>query len=278
MGDPRTADPCALTDTASLNRFGRTVRETAYVNFDRCDVIMALSGGTRVQIKVQLDKPTSPEKTMEKKGPLHVIRHPDNGELCVRTLVLADQNRVSITAKLLPEREPGPADLCALADAAADYAVTVLSKGAIPRRAAPADTASLVRMDACALMDPHALTRALGADVSSPEAGFGDWECRWNSNTSKLSVRLNFDRNETLTSPDDGRLMTLNGRNTFVRPQPEEPDCVAQVVNRKDFDGNGNPVDELVTIAVTGPQTPDQLCGPAAELAAAAAAKLPPPR
>ncbi len=278
LGDPRTADPCALTDAGAVSRFGNgtTTYESAYGNFNRCDVIVTLSGGTRVQVKVELDKPASPEGTMEKVGALRVFRQPENNGYCDRTVLLADQNRVTITAKLLPGREPGSADLCAIADAATGHVVTVLGRGAIPRRAAPADAASLARMDACPLLDSNALTRVLGADVSAPEAGFGDWECRWDSNTSKLSVLLAFDRNIPLDATD-GRHLRLGGHDVYITPEADEPDCLAQVVHRRDFfDANGKPADELLKIVVRGPQTPDQLCGPATELAAAAAAKLPP--
>ncbi len=272
MGDPRTADPCALTDTAVLTRFGKTIRETARGNFDRCDVIVTLNGGTRVDVKVLLDKPASPEAKIEKKRPLPVGRPPRNGDRCVRTVVLDDQSSVTITATL--DREPDSADLCAMADAATDHALAVLNRGAIPRRPEP-DAASLARVDACALLDSNALIRVLGAGVSSPEVEFGNWECRWNSSISKLSVRLAFDRDESFTLAD-GRRMEFSGRDVYITPEADEPDCLARVVHRGDFDGNGKQVNEHLRIIVRGPQTPDQLCGPATELAEAAAAKLPP--
>ncbi|MGH3755900.1 MAG: hypothetical protein ACRDRP_25115, partial [Pseudonocardiaceae bacterium] len=279
LGDPRTADPCALTDAGAVSRFGNgtTTYESAYGNFNRCDVIVTLGGGSRVLVTVELDKPGPPEGTSEKVGALRVFREPRNGNRCNRTVVLADQNRVSITAELRPGREPRSADLCAMADAATGHVVAVLGRGAIPRRAAPADAASLARMDACPLLDSTAVTRVLGADASAAEAGFGDWECRWSSDTSKLSVLLAFDRNDPLNS-SDGRHLKFGGHDVYIAPEADEADCLAQVVYRSGFDANGEPADELLKIVVRGPQTPDQLCGPATELAAAAAAKLPLPR
>jgi hypothetical protein len=108
VGDSRTADPCALTDVRAVSRFGNgtTTYETAYGNFHRCDVIVTLSGGTRVQVMVQLDKPASPKGTKEERGALRVFRQPQNGDRCVRTVVFADQNCVMITTKLLPGRGP----------------------------------------------------------------------------------------------------------------------------------------------------------------------------
>jgi eukaryotic-like serine/threonine-protein kinase len=278
LGDPRTADPCALTDAHVLSRFGNgtTTYESAYGNFNRCDVIVTLSGGASVQVKVELEKPGSPQGAMEKRGALRIFREPQSDDECNQTVQLADRNRVTITAKLRPGLKPGSADLCAVAGAATDYVNTKLDRGAIPRRSTPFDTASLARMDACTLLDSPTLTRVLGTDVSGPQAGFGNWACSWNSNTSKLSVRLAFDRNVPLTAAD-GRRMDLGGHTVYLSSEADEPDCLAQVVQRRDFDENGKQADEHLRIIVRGPQTPDQLCRPATELAAVAAATLPPP-
>lgn len=278
LGDPRTADPCALTDTAVLSRFGATNQETAYGNFDRCDVIVTSSGGARVQVKVELEKPATPGGTMGTRGGFAVFRRPEDNGYCDRTVLLADQHQVTITAKLLSDNDPGdngPADLCAMADAATDHVVAVLGKGVMPRRVAPPDAASLARMDACPLLDPGTVTRVLGADVSGPEAGFGDWECRWDSSTSGLSVLLAFDRNIPLTSADGNRV-ELGGRDVYLKPETDEPACRARVVYRSGVDEDGDRTDELLKVLVEGPRTADQLCGPATELAAAAVAKLPP--
>jgi eukaryotic-like serine/threonine-protein kinase len=274
LGDPRTADPCALIDARTLSRFsnGTTTYESAYGNFNRCDVIVTLSGGARVQVKVELDKPSAPQGTMEQRGALRLFRQPQNGDHCIRTVVLADQNHVTITAKM--DRGPDPADLCVMADAATDHAVAMLTTGTIPRLPTPANVTSLARMDACTLLDSSALTPVLGAGASSPEAGFGNWECHWNSSTGESSVDLYFDRNIPLTSKH-GRLIKLGDRDTYIKPEDNEPECDVRVVHRTDLDANGEPVVELIKLDVRGLQPADQMCGPATELAAAAAAKLP---
>ncbi len=274
LGDPRTADPCALTDPATLKQFGATTRKTAYGNFNRCDVVVKTSGGSEVVVKVDLDKLASPDGKIETMKPLQVFPQPRNGDHCDRIVPLADQNRVSITATHI--NGPDSADLCAMATVATDSAVTVLGRGAIPRRSVPPDAASLAWVNACTLLDTNALSSILGR-VSPAETGFADWECRWHSNTSELSVHLQFDRNAPLSSAD-GRPTTLSDHDAYITEEADEPDCLAQVVNRKDFDANGDQVDEVLQIAVSGPRPVAQLCEPARALAAAAAAKLPPSR
>ncbi|MEO7193842.1 MAG: serine/threonine-protein kinase [Pseudonocardiaceae bacterium] len=281
LGDPRTADPCALTDAATLARFSNgTIRhETAFGNFNRCDDILTLSGGSRVLVKVEFDKPEPPQGTMKKVGAFSVFRQPEKGGSCDRTVPLADHNLVTVTTELRTNR--GPVDLCAIAEAVTGHVVAVLTglgKGAIPRRAAPPDAASLARMDACALLDASTITRVLGAGASGPKAGFGNWECRWNSGTSGLSVLLAFDRNRPLTERKAGHRQEVSGYAAYIVPESDEQDCIAQVVYRLIVDGNGKRAYELLKILVKGPQTPLQLCGPAEDLAATAAAKLPPSR
>jgi eukaryotic-like serine/threonine-protein kinase len=118
------------------------------------------------------------------------------------------------------------------------------------------------------------LTRVLGPGVDVSEAGFGNWECRWKSATSGLSAHLIFDRNDPL-GPNDGSYRNFHGHDTRILEEPEEPDCLARVVNRQDISAEGKPVDELVKITVRGAQRPDQLCVPAEKLSEAVAAKLP---
>ena len=276
LGDPRTADPCALTDSAPLTPFsnGTTSLETAYGNFDRCDVVLTRSGGIRVQVKVEFEKPAPLKGTMEEVGAFRVFKQPEESGFCGWTVPLADHNLVTITAKLLTDR--GPADLCGMAKAETRHVVnklTALGRGAIPRRAAPPEPESLAWKDACALLDSDTVTRVLGA--SNPESGFGDWECRWKSPTSGLSVLLAFDRNKPLTEPEDGRREVLGDHEVYIGKERNQNNCRARVVYRPFLDGNGKRAYELLKIVVEGPQTPVEMCGPARELATVAAAKLP---
>ena len=56
IGDERTADPCGLLDAASLSRFGDTVLDPDYGEFDRCDVLVHNnSGDDNADVQVNLD-------------------------------------------------------------------------------------------------------------------------------------------------------------------------------------------------------------------------------
>jgi hypothetical protein len=275
LGDPHTADPCALIDPAALTRFGPTIRAPAYGNFNRCDVLVTSSGGNpREDVALEFEKPAPIEGKLERVGPVQVSRAPEKNGRCERIVLLADRNRVVITAKfakLLPP--PSPADLCAMADAATNHAVAALDSGVISRRSTPSDAASLARMDACAMLDSASLARVLGAGVRAPDVGFGNWVCRWHSSTSDLSMDLRFDRNEPRVPTT-----TLAGRDAYITPEAEGPDCVVEVLSRKSLDANRAAIDEVVMVTVYGPRPLEALCEQGRELAQVAAAKLPPPR
>ncbi|MGP4016518.1 serine/threonine-protein kinase [Saccharopolyspora sp. 5N708] len=274
IGDPRTADPCALIDPAPLARFGDTDVDTDYGNFNRCDVIVQ-SGDSEVDVQVQLEKGTSggPPLPIEKVGELSIVREPGDSEGCERMLLLPDRYRIPISAE---QNGEGQADFCAMADAAVTSAVEVLSRGQLPRRPTP-EPASLINADACALLDANALARFPGVDAIHPEIGFGGWECRWNSTTSPLTLLVRFDRNESLNA-HDGRPVQLAGRDAFVEPEGYGDDtCEVSVVHRKYAGEDAEPMDELLLVVVMGAQPPDQLCGLATSLAEPAAAALPRP-
>ncbi|MGH3670461.1 MAG: serine/threonine-protein kinase, partial [Pseudonocardiaceae bacterium] len=260
LGDPHTADPCALIDAATFNRFGATSLKTAYGNFNRCDVLVKSADGAQTIVTVDLDNTDMLQGTGMKVSPPRVIPQPLGDGQCDRVVVLADQSRVSITAKY--RSGPRSADLCARADVATQHALAVISKGAIPRRTVPFDTASLARVNACSLLDTTTVARAIGTGPSSPETGFGNWVCSWHSSASDITARVYYDRNQPLTS-QDGIPITLAGHAAYITQEPDEPDCVTQVVNRRDFDANGDPVDEILMVAVSGPRPVPELCTPA---------------
>jgi hypothetical protein len=158
LGEARTADPCALTDSAALARFGDAERDADYGGFNRCDTIVR-SGDSEVDVKVELrgqtdEEPAEPVQTV---GEVGIVREPLDGEDCERTLLLADGNRVEILAS---QNGAGQADLCAMADTATDSAVAKLAQGQeIPRRTTAFPDNSLINRNACALLDAAELSR-----------------------------------------------------------------------------------------------------------------------
>jgi len=277
VGDPHTADPCALTDPAALARFGETRRDTDYGNFNRCDVIVEADGVPGVDVEVALkdaeDAPSVAAVDIEQVGQLRILPELAEDDTCSRYVLLPDSYLVSITAK---QPDDSAVDLCAITEVATGSAVTVLRRGEIPRRPAPFDAESLARVDACALLADDALAAVPGLDTAEVDPGFAGWGCRWRSSTDPISVRLRFDRDQPLT-PDDGRPTQIDGRYAVVEPEGDgDETCLVQVVHRPYADTDANPAVELMLVVVSGPAPPEQLCAPATDLAEAAAARLPP--
>ncbi|MFI9848037.1 serine/threonine-protein kinase [Nonomuraea sp. NPDC051941] len=271
IGDPRTADPCALTDPTALSRFGRTELDVDYGNFDRCDVIVLPPAKGVVDVKVLLDRDPPPERARPVRtvGPIEIVHDPAESTVCSRTLLLpgVHDTVVKIFADMV---EDGEADLCAIADAATTTAAQVLAGGPIKRRSPPPPAGSLAQKDACALLrgDAH-------IDSANLDPGFGGWQCSWDSTTDDTSVYLQFDRELLRNTEDDGTPTRVNGYRAFVTPKGEGGGtCLLQVVYRSYTDQRGETAVEKVRIVVDGSLPTDRLCRMATDLARSAAAQL----
>lgn len=277
IGDPRTADPCALADPAPFGRFGRAAQSRDQGNFGRCDVLIESKGHKLADVKIEFAGPpeteAAPEGSIEKSGSVSIVTPPPATDECDRTVILADRYRVEISAV---QNGTATADYCAIADAATTGAVAVVNRGPIPRRSGTFPAVSLAKQDACALLDGTALSQVPGIDAVRPQAGFADWECRWDSTTSPYSIRLRFDRNAPLNA-DDGQPTKVAGKAAFVSPDGDgDKTCLVRVVQRSFQDSEGQPTVELVDLVVNGPAPSSGLCAPATALARSAAGKLPP--
>jgi hypothetical protein len=276
IGDPRTADPCALMDPAGFQRFGRAELSTDYGNFNRCDVLIRRGDDDLADVKVELANGPAPEPgtrdRVERRGSVEIVAEPAGGGECDRTLVLADGNLVEVTAQRTGR---GTMDFCAAATLATDRAATVLGRGRVPRRSRALPARSLGNLDACALLDPAALARVRGVDGVRPEAGFGRWDCHWHSRTGDTAIQLRFDRNGPLTAAD-GHPKRLGGHQAYITPRGDgSGTCLAQVVHRTYADTGGTTTAELLFLVVSGSGSGERLCDSAETLASAAAARLP---
>jgi hypothetical protein len=248
------------------------VLETAHGGFNRCDVIVRDGAPDAVDAELELDLPGPPgvpaRSQVEHAGAVTVIRQPDAGDHCDRALVLPDQNRVLITAKPTGDRAP---DLCAVADTATRTALGVLARSGVPRRRVPFDRASLAGRDACALLSPAALDGVSGIVPGHRDAGFGGWECRWDSPLPHRYIDLRFDQNEPLDS-SYGRRVRLGGRTAYVQAGGDGPHtCTAHVEYRDFLDADGAPTVELIDLTVGGVERATRLCAMTTRLATAAA-------
>ncbi|WP_181019627.1 serine/threonine-protein kinase [Nonomuraea typhae] len=269
IGDPRTIDPCALTDAAALGGFGDTQLDPSYGGFDRCDVLVDPPDGDVVDVNVDFnrDPDTEQPSPVRAVGRVRIVEHRPESDSCQRTLLL-DGDRdlnVLVTAK----REEGGRDaLCAMADVATGSAVAVLNRGPLPRRTIP--PRSLAHKDACALLPARALEVIPGIDANSPEAGFGSWQCAWESTTSKLWLDVRFDQGRPPNAAD-GSATRLNGYRAYLFP--DDGDCLGQLVYRTYTNRIGR-MAETLNVRVTGSGSADRLCGLARRLTGSAAVSL----
>ncbi|HEY0803847.1 MAG TPA: hypothetical protein VGD84_02235, partial [Pseudonocardiaceae bacterium] len=129
--------------------------------------------------------------------------------------------------------------------------------------------------DACKLLDANSLATVPGIDANQADAGFGDWECKWSSNSTNTTVDVRFDRNSPLTAAD-GKPVQIGSRPAFVQPGDDGPGtCAVEVEHRTYTSTNVDPLAEIVRVAVAGSGLQSQLCGTATQLAGAVVAHLP---
>ncbi|AXE89280.1 serine/threonine-protein kinase [Streptomyces sp. Go-475] len=287
IGDPRTADVCALTDPAALDRFGRSEVDVDYGNFDRCDVLVHTDDSTRIDVSLQLRRGAPPEASEPVRtiGSIAVREQPAEPDECGLLLSrdagdgqdgdAGDGMYVGVRVDVgHGEVAGGAAALCAVADTAARSAAGVLNRGPLPRRSPGYPAASLAWADACALLDARALSVVPGVKADVPEAGVANWECEWFSDVDDLEADIAFFRDEP-RSARDGRTVELSGYQAVVEPEGNGADTCTVFVAYRAYGGrDAETAMEMVRLYVGGQRPMGQLCGMATDLAASAAARL----
>ncbi|MFI7678177.1 serine/threonine-protein kinase [Actinophytocola sp. NPDC049390] len=265
LGDPHTADPCALMSVESLARFGDAALDADYGGFNRCDVVVDL-GGHDADVRVELSSGDGGGAEVER-GPAE--RDDDS---CDVDFTLTDGNLVEIVAKA---DEGADANLCAMATAAADEAESVLRvNDEIPRRPA-AVAGSLLDVDACMLLTPADLRELPGFANTEPVGGFGNWDCRWPSVDGAAAARVIFDKGSA-TSFRDGVRATRSGRAVYLKEEDfGEGTCQVDIVNREYHDNDGDLLAEVAMVVVEGDPDIPELCRMATALAGPVASRLP---
>lgn len=277
IGDPHSADPCALLDPASLAEFGRIDLTTDEGNFDTCDLRVRQWGDDfhpdigRVRLTLSVEAPEQTSQvSFARFGNVTLASEPAGSTRCVRTLMLSGGGNIAITGERKVANGPAP---CALADTAATHARDVLSHGQIPRRPGTFPTESLAWRDACALVDVPTLGRVAGVDAVRPAAGFGRWSCRWNS-TIDGHITVRYDRDAPKTA-EAGQPLTLAGLPSFRRSGTKDTDdCVVQIQYRRFRGTSSSDRAEVVVVKFWASQPPDQRCATATDLATTVAAGL----
>jgi eukaryotic-like serine/threonine-protein kinase len=267
LGDPRTADPCALMDPNALARFGDTELDKEYGGFNRCDILVDPQGdGSEEQIDVMLqlldkaaDEPPRPKLTMT--DPTMADGN------CEAMLILTDGYRVNVTAKGEDELD---VDLCAMTTAAANAATARMSDGELPRRTTPFPAESLANLEACALGDPAAVLPELAG--ASPEPGFAKWDCEWHA--ADAGVELNLEHSSPLTPGQDGEQRDIGGRLALVDNDGTER-CITEVPVRQYPNDQGDARVDLLQIVAAGVFPTDHLCEMSFQFASTVVATLP---
>ncbi|MBG0852515.1 serine/threonine protein kinase [Streptomyces spinoverrucosus] len=284
IGDPRTADVCALTDPAALGRFGEVHVDVDYGNFDRCDVLVSPDDKTRIDVSVQLRPGSRPESSRPatRIGTIGVLEEPPETDEC--GLLLYDSAAGDADGTLVGIRVDvgdgsvtgGSATLCTVADTAARSAAEVLNDGPLPRRSPAYPDNSLAWSDACALLDAKALTGAVpGIKPDTPEVGVANWNCEWFSEVDDLEAEVSFFRDQP-KSATDGEAVRLSGHRALVKPEGDGDETCTVFLEYRRYSGEGAvPAAEMVRLRVGGERPMDELCEMVTGLATSAAAKLP---
>jgi len=281
VGDERTADPCSLLDLASGARFGTVVLDIEYGGFNRCGLLIKRSGDPNDQIHVQLliqDPPEFPAQPHTAGKISAMDRPPERDGVCERSIRLSDGNQVVISARHQDGRQ---AELCAVAEAAANGTLTALSRGQILRRTMPFPSGSLAHVDACALIEDEDIVKAVGERGIAPSPAFGDWICYWERDPIEMEVA--FVRGWKPV-PGENELIKVGSRDAYIDPRTSVdeglPLCVIQVVHRPYVVAENFQKDwvEMVEVSVEIEENPqlDKLCDSARTLAEAVVKRLPP--
>ncbi|WP_086819998.1 serine/threonine-protein kinase [Allokutzneria sp. NRRL B-24872] len=277
VGDPRTADPCALFDLDAIGAFGTTELDAAYSGLARCDVIVQGAGDSVVDLQAEFRTYSSaPEGPTEKLGPVSVIRGSSRSDLCQRIVLLPDGNGVRVTADHAAGAQVPR--LCELADSVTLRVAAMAAEAQLPRRNAQFPAESLARRDACELVPAEALASVPGVAKSSGRPGFGNWSCNWPNPGTGQGVDLYFDRgNASFNERRDGRRGSVGGRETYTKPTGagDEAVCSVSIVHRTYPDAGGGTKSELVVVKLGGQSaTAEGHCAVATALITALAPRL----
>ncbi|WP_062207680.1 serine/threonine-protein kinase [Streptomyces sp. NBRC 109706] len=283
IGEPGSADLCALVDLDALDRHGGVKVDWDFGNFDTCEVIVRPDEETRFDVSITLRPGSSPESSelTRSLGAVGVMEGPAQDRACTLTLLPphmeSDGIALGVRVKLEDgEVAGGNAALCSIADSVANGVAGHLNQGPLPRRTPPFPDSSLVWADACALLDAEALSVVPGLDPDDPEVGVENWDCEWSGDIDRLETEISFHRDQPKSASADRRLR-LSGYDVFVVPEhASEGTCTAFVEYRRYGGQDAETYAEMVRLDVGGRRPVDELCAMASDLAGSAAAQLPP--
>ncbi|MDO0930963.1 serine/threonine-protein kinase [Streptomyces sp. DG2A-72] len=280
IGDPHTADVCALADPDALDQFGTAKVDVDYGNFDRCDMLVSVDDKTRIDVSIQLRRGSPPEtsKPSSTIGRIGIREEEAESDEC-KLLLTSDGDTEDTLVGIRVNMGDGSvnggnATLCTVANKAAESAANILDKGPVPRRDPGYKRASLAWANACELLDAKALSVVPGLKVDVPVVGVADWSCEWSSDVDGLDTEIAFFRDQPRSAADGADEVTLSGYRTVIEPGDDGDACSAFVEYRQYSGQDAETAAEMVRLDVGGERSTDQLCGMATRLAGSAATAL----
>jgi hypothetical protein len=269
IGDPRTADPCALIDERALRRHGTTDVEPYTGGMASCWAFVAVRPQTHVPLSVELTSaafsPEPPGGVADERGPLTLVRYPFDRSYCARRIHLPDAGVVLVTADSstgVDERT-----VCAIADTGANAALDRLLEAGVTARPTPIGPTVLAGQDACRLLTAADLGPAGIAPTHVP--GLADWGCRW-GDSDDPNVVVSFTRRDD--DPATGEEpIDIGGRSSLLDRGSTAAECAVTVPQQQ----IGVRL-EAVWVSVYDPRAGADTCAAATAIATAVVAKLPP--
>ncbi|MBO0874436.1 MAG: hypothetical protein J2P19_13675, partial [Pseudonocardia sp.] len=220
VADPRTTDPCSLVDAKAMQEFGAT---RLYPDLDvpaACNLQIWPDSGDVVWLKVLLTDPYADDHDLttlpsQQMGSMTVYQtNPASSFSCKRIIELPDRYRVGLelTGSASSRVEP-----CAVADAAVQEAMRVLTTPDRPQRNLTGPPNSLIWVDTCTLGDDQALRGVPGLNVGRREWNEAGWYCEW-GNDPVLADPPSVDIYVSGSRPLTGQTKTIGGRAAVVTP------------------------------------------------------------
>ncbi|WP_406688914.1 DUF3558 family protein [Saccharopolyspora sp. ID03-671] len=278
LGDLRTLDPCTLTDTEALQRFG-AVSNAGTVSLDYCLLHVKPDDGTLVQLAVgELAGPDSsrPGDPVVQRGALRIAQNAPVPGHCTRQVRFGDGVSLQVSADLLGG-EPG-AGLCGIADAGAESVADAVQQGRAGHRDYPPNSLALV--DPCTVLDTAAVNQVPGLEEARPRPAVGGHQCSWGEQSADSPrVQLQHTAGEpprilhgaAVEEQVDGRPTVLS----VVGGDPRVPLCSAETPHIPFGTVAGQVEVAQLVVAVPGETGPDA-CAYARGLARLAWPSLPP--
>ena len=273
LGDPRTVDPCTLTDPAALK-----ATHAGTVSLDYCLLHVQLDNGSLAQLAVGELTAAEPEPAdpVVQRGALRLVQEAPLPGHCTRSIRFDDGTAMQVSADLLTG-DPA-SGLCAVAEAGADAAIAAMQQHRVGHRQYPPD--SLALTDPCSVLDSSVVHQIPGLEQAQPQAAPARHQCQWGEQAAEAPrVQL------AHTAGDPPAVLhgaaveeEIAGRRTVVSVvggDPSVPLCSAET-GHLPFGDPGQVEVAMLVVAVPG-QTGIEACEYARGLAREAWPRLPAP-